>query len=54
MVIVGFLGVEKGLVGAEETNVYETHLRVPISQVLLFLGLQTQPVHRKHFFLSVM
>lgn len=38
-----FREVEKGLVRVKGAFVYQIHLRVPVSQVLLFLGLQTQP-----------
>lgn len=41
--IMAFLEVEKGLVRVKGAFVYQIHLRVPVSQVLLFLGLQTQP-----------
>ncbi len=42
-----FLETGKGLNGVKGTCVYLTHLRVPVSQVLLFLGLQAQPVRRQ-------
>ena len=38
---------EKDLAEVNGTCVDLTYLRVPVSQVLLFLGLQTQPARRK-------